>query len=218
MEQEWYPLLGHLAVNYGNGEHPKHRQMNYHRFFSERISETETVLDIGCGIGAVAYRVAEETGAQVIGVDLDSQKILQAQQQYQHPNVSYHLGDAREFTLLTHVDVVVLSNVLEHLEARPAFLTSLCNSLNPDRLLIRVPLFERDWRVPMKQELGLDWRLDETHFTEYTLESFQEEMKAANLHINYLEVRWGEIWTEVTLADFDHVFHSDKKAFSCPLP
>jgi hypothetical protein len=59
-----------------------------------------------------------------------------------------------------------------------------------------VPLFERDWRVPLKQELGIDYRLDPTHCTEYTLESFASEMKDAGLKVTYQEVRWGEIWAE----------------------
>ena len=95
--------------------------------------------------------------------------------------------------------VVILSNVLEHLPSRPEFLRRVQDTLRPDRILIRVPVFERDWRVPLKKELGVEWRLDLTHETEYTLETFAEEMHAANLQINHLEVRWGEIWSEVSL-------------------
>jgi hypothetical protein len=70
-------------------------------------------------------------------------------------------------------------------------------SVHPERILIRVPLFERDWRVPLKKELGVEWRLDDTHETEYTLESFASEMQEAGLAVKHLEVRWGEIWVEL---------------------
>ena len=93
--------------------------------------------------------------------------------------------------------VIILSNVLEHLPERPSFLRQLYQNTKPDRLLIRVPLFERDWRVPLKRELGVEWRLDPTHETEYTIESFAQEMAEAQLQITYQEVRWGEIWAEV---------------------
>ena len=73
--------------------------------------------------------------------------------------------------------------------------------VHPSRFLIRVPVFERDWRVPLKRELGVEWRLDPTHETEYTLESFEKEMAAAGLRITYQEVRWGEIWAEVANRD-----------------
>ena len=49
----------------------------------------------------------------------------------------------------------------------------------------------------MKKELGLPYFLDDTHFTEYTQESFEQEMAGAGLSVNHLEVRWGEIWAEV---------------------
>ena len=93
-------------------------------------------------------------------------------------------------------DVVILSNVLEHLEDRPVFLRRLVRAVQPKRILIRVPLFERDWRVPLKEELGMDYRLDPTHYTEYTLESFASEIQAAHLMLTRQEVRWGEIWAE----------------------
>jgi hypothetical protein len=67
----------------------------------------------------------------------------------------------------------------------------------PSRLLIRVPLFERAWQVPLRQELGLEWRSDATHETEYTWETFAAEMAASNLVISHTEIRWGEIWAEV---------------------
>jgi hypothetical protein len=94
-------------------------------------------------------------------------------------------------------DVVVLSNILEHLPERVHFLKEVLESASVSRMLIRVPLFERDWRVPLKQELGVEWRLDPSHETEYTPESFTEEMGAAGLRIAHQEVRWGEIWAEV---------------------
>lgn len=50
--------------------------------------------------------------------------------------------------------------------------------------------------MALKRELGVEWRLDPTHETEYTLESFAEELAAASLRITHQEVRWGEIWAE----------------------
>ena len=53
------------------------------------------------------------------------------------------------------------------------------------------------WRVPLKEELGIDYRLDPTHRIEYTVEGFAEEIETAGLKIAYQEIRWGEIWAEV---------------------
>jgi len=164
-----YPVHGELAVAYGGGTHTKHRHMRYHDFFVGRIRPAERVLDIGCGIGAVAYDVAEKSGAEVVGVDLSEANIATASQRYAHPRVRYLVGDALQALPGERFDVVILSNVLEHLSNRPEFLRRVRAVAQPSRFLIRVPVFERDWRVPLKRELGVEWRLDLTHETEYTL-------------------------------------------------
>ena len=85
-------------------------------------------------------------------------------------------------------------------EAGPGFLQRLVETTDARRLLIRVPMFTRDWTVPLRRELGLPYYSDPTHETEYTHESFAVEMKDAGLKIDYLQVIWGEIWAEVSVA------------------
>lgn len=65
------------------------------------------------------------------------------------------------------------------------------------RLIIRVPMYKRDWRVPLKEELGMDYRLDPTHNIEYTKEEFFRELKMAKLEGEKIEFIWGEIWSVV---------------------
>ena len=196
LDHRLYLLQGQLAVAYDGGIHTKHRHMRYHDFFIGRIHAGERVLDIGCGMGALTYDVAEKAGAYVVGMDLSRDNIAQARDQYAHPRAEYRIGDALQELPDGPFDAVILSNVLEHLRERPAFLRRVQEVARPSRFLIRVPLFERDWRVPLKRELGVEWRLDRTHETEYTLGSFAEEMAAAGLRIAHQEVRWGEIWAE----------------------
>jgi glycosyltransferase involved in cell wall biosynthesis/2-polyprenyl-3-methyl-5-hydroxy-6-metoxy-1,4-benzoquinol methylase len=198
LDAGFYALQGAQAVRYGGGTHPKHRHMRYHDFFVARVRPGEKVLDIGCGIGAVAYDVAEKARATVIGIDLSRTNIAQARRLYAHPRVHYCVGDALQAVPGGTFDVVILSNVLEHLPGRPDFLRRVQAVAKPARFLIRVPLFERDWRVPLKRELGVEWRLDDTHETEYTLESFAEEAEAAGLRITHQEVHWGEVWAELS--------------------
>jgi SAM-dependent methyltransferase len=198
LDAELYSLQGKTAVAYGNGTHPKHRHLNYHDFFIQRIQSSQRVLDIGCGIGAVAFDVAQKTGAQVVGIDFSERNILQARSMYAHPLVEYRIGDALKELPGESFNVVILSNVLEHLPERSDFLRRVQQIIKPEYILIRVPLFERDWRVPLKKELDVEWRLDPTHETEYTLESFAEEVSSAGLSVAHLEVRWGEIWAQVS--------------------
>lgn len=191
-----YVLEAEIGVAYEGGLHPKHRLTGYHDFFVDRIKAHERVLDVGCGNGALAKDVAERSGASIIGMDIVPEHIEIARREYSHPKVEYHVGDVLTDLPEGKYDVVMMSNVLEHLPDRANFLRRLCDITECQRLLIRVPVFERDWRVPLRKEVGAEWRLDATHETEYTLESFADEMAAAGLCNPHLEVRWGEIWTE----------------------
>lgn len=197
LDNSLYKIQSVLAVRYGGGVHTKHVHTNYHRFFSSRIQLGEKVLDLGCGHGALAVDVAKATNAKIVGIDLNSENISTARRFHSHPNVRYTVGDIRKDLIQESFDVVILSNVLEHVPERTDFLRHICGTIRPRRVLVRVPLFERDWRVPLKRELGVEWRLDPTHETEYTLESFEREMGEAGLRISHKEVRWGEIWAEL---------------------
>lgn len=201
LDTRLYAMQGNMAVAYGNGMHTKHRHTRYHDFFVNRVGAEETVLDIGCGNGTVAFDVASKAGARVTGIDANEENLRIARRRYAHPNVTYIHGDALSELPSGRYEVVILSNVLEHIEDRVRFLRQVSRSARPTRWLIRVPLFERDWRVPLKKELGLEWRLDQTHCTEYTQESFAEETDAAGLRIVHLEIRWGEIWSELRRAE-----------------
>jgi 2-polyprenyl-3-methyl-5-hydroxy-6-metoxy-1,4-benzoquinol methylase len=197
LDADLYPLMGELSVAYDGGTHTKHRHTKYHDFFIKRITRDERVLDIGCGIGFLSYDIAEKAGALVVGVDLEERNIKIAKARFAHPNINYVQADILTTKMDGSFEVVVLSNVLEHLPQRPEFLKALVEAIMPSRILLRVPVYERDWRVPLKEELGVDYRLDTTHCTEYTLESFSQEMAAARLKITHQECRWSEIWAEV---------------------
>jgi 2-polyprenyl-3-methyl-5-hydroxy-6-metoxy-1,4-benzoquinol methylase len=185
------------AMGYGGGVHVKHRVMQYHDFFVERIHAGERVLDIGCGYGAVAYSIATRTGASVVGLDLEAKNVAAAQARFTHERLTFVHGEAPATLPPGPFDVVVMSNVLEHIEHRVRFLREVQERVSPSRWLIRVPLFDRHWAPTVRRELGLYAYSDPTHFTEYTVESFKAEMRDAGFVIRHLQVNWGEIWSEV---------------------
>lgn len=195
-------LINRLAIPYDGGVHVKHRLMRYHEFFVNRVASGERVLDIGCGYGAVAYSLAARAGALVTGIDLNEANVAKARGKFQHPNLTFVHGDARTNLPPGPWDVLVLSNILEHIERRIFFLTELQQGLRPSRMLIRVPMIDRDWRVPLREELGMFHFGDSTHFTEYTAGSFEGELREAGLSIRHVQYNWGEIWAEVVPTQF----------------
>ena len=194
LDQRLYGLQGEHAIRYGDGVHPKHRLIRYHDFLVQQVRSGERVLDVGCGIGAVAYDVAESARADVTGIDRDPKTIAAAQQRYRHPRLRFLVGDALRDLPAGAFDVVILSNLLEHVEDRVAFLRMLAERVQPKRYLIRVPIFERDWRVPLKQELGVAYWLDPTHRIEHRIDELMSELAQAGLEVAASIVRWGEVW------------------------
>jgi SAM-dependent methyltransferase len=186
------------SLRYGDGVHVKHRLMAYHDFFVSRIRSGERVLDVGCGYGAVADSIATRANAHVVGIDLNPSNIDHAKKRFTNPRLQFVVGEAPRDLPKEPFDVVVLSNVLEHVEQRVRFLAALIERARPQRILIRVPMADRHWHVPLRRELGLFHFSDPTHFTEYTRQSFEDEMREAHLAITHFQVNWGEIWAEVT--------------------
>lgn len=190
-------VINERAMVYGRGEHPKHRLTNYHTFFVGRIRDGERVLDVGCGYGAVGRSLARAyPRCEVTGIDQDMPRLAQARASGNPANLLFVEGDVTQAVPSGPWDAVVLSNVLEHVEERALFLTALQTATRASRYLIRVPLFERDWQMALRRELGVDFRSDDDHKIEHTLAEFLAEMSEAGLKPIELQTMWGEIWAD----------------------
>lgn len=195
MQDDLMHELEQTAIKYEGGIHPKHRITGYHKFFIERIRAGEKVLDIGCGNGSVAFSLAE-TGAIVTGIDINESLVQLAQRRYKRDNLSFITGDVTKALPSGYFDVVVLSNVLEHIDDRQQFLMTVCEKAMPKRFLIRVPMINRNWVVPLRKELGMSYLSDPTHFLEYTRDGLEAELTAAGLVVESVETVWGEFWIQ----------------------
>jgi SAM-dependent methyltransferase len=189
-----YKRLDQAAVAYDHGVHVKHRLTGYHDFFVERIRPGEHVLDLGSGKGELAHDLVTRARARVVGVDNDRSHLAFARSRFRDEQLEFVEGDLRNGIPAGHFDAVVLSNVLEHLEERLKLLRAVVASATPSRLLFRVPVFARDWTVPLKQEVGLPAYWDPDHEVEYDPETFRAELGEAGLEVTELVLRWGEIW------------------------
>jgi 2-polyprenyl-3-methyl-5-hydroxy-6-metoxy-1,4-benzoquinol methylase len=188
--------LDRTAIRHDEGVHPKHRLTRYHDFFVDRIHEGERVLDIGTGNGALAHDIAERTGAHVTGIDVHRPYLDVARARFAHPRIDFVEADARTWSPGERYDVVVLSNVIEHIEHRVELLNAIVERTQPRRMLIRVPMLERHWWVPLRQELGLTYFSDATHYIEYDVAQLEAELAEAGFAVSELEIVWGELWAE----------------------
>lgn len=183
-----------LAVELDGGVHAKHRLIRYHDFFVERVRPGETVLDVGTGKGELAHDLAVRAGAKVTGIDTSPDVLAVARSRRAHPAVEWVEADLYAYEPGRSFDVLVLSNVLEHLRDRPQVLRRLVEATGARRVLIRVPLLERDWTIALRRDLGVFHYSDPTHTTEYDPEQLRAELAEAGLEVDELQLRWGEIW------------------------
>lgn len=191
-----YLRIDHAAIAYDDGVHAKHRLTAYHDFFVARVQPGESVLDVGCGKGELAHDLVQRSNAVVVGIDVNTAYLAFARERFRHPSLTFVEADALTWQPEARFDVVVLSNVLEHIAARPELLRALRDSTGAQRFLIRVPVEARDWLVPLRRELGLPHTSDPTHEIEYDEERFRAELAAAGLDVRELVLRWSEIWAE----------------------
>lgn len=208
LDSSLYPMQGEAAIaaarDGGDGLHPKHRLMRYHDFFVKRIHRNERVLDLGCGVGALSLSIALRANANITGIDFSTKNLAEAKERADLSGMAhrstFECGDITLHRVQGRFDTIVLSNVLEHLRDRPALLQRWTAWYAPSRFLIRVPALDRDWRVPYKQELGVEWRLDPTHETEYTRAQLDAELSEGGLYITECQTQWGEFWCEARAA------------------
>ena len=190
-----YRALSVLVLKAHDGIHPKHDILNYKKFFVDHIKTSDVVLDVGCGNGALAFAIAQKA-QQVCAIDIVKKNIHSANKKFAHDNITYVLGDATTHHFDQNFDVVTLSNVLEHIDDRVTFLKKV-KKLAPT-FLIRVPLITRDWLAVYKKQQGLEYRLDKTHYIEYTNDTLAAELEHADLVITEHFVQFGELYAVVT--------------------
>lgn len=194
LDDHLHERIDGLAIQLDDGVHAKHRLTGYHDFFTRHVGRGDRVLDVGCGKGELAHDLAVRTGAAVTGIDVSRPSLDFARARFTAPGLEFVEGNVLTWKPPHDYDVVLLSNVLEHIGPRVELLRRLRSAVHPDRFLIRVPSEERDWLVPLRKELGLPHFSDPTHETEYTVEQLRAELLDAGLGIEELVQRWGELW------------------------
>jgi len=106
--------------------------------FPKRAPHSLTVLDVGCGNGSqLALPLAMKDGFQLTGLDTDSCSIEHARRLAgPRANIDFVCGSVDDLSSEKLFDVVILSEVLEHLERPVDLLTTSARRMAVNGILI----------------------------------------------------------------------------------
>jgi SAM-dependent methyltransferase len=181
-----------LLASKDSEENPKHSIIRYDKFFLEKINNADEVLDVGCSKGWLS-NILSKKAKYVLGIDFN-EKSIESAKKYASDNLKFVVGDVVAYNFNQKFDVVILSNVLEHIENRVDFLKRI--SQIGKKLLVRVPLVTRDWVSVYKKNKGLPYKLDDSHYIEYREEEIYNELQEAGFKIVDSKIMFGEIYIE----------------------
>ena len=103
----------------------------------------KTVLDVGCGTGNFAFKVAKKNAKYVLGIDYAEQAIVLAQKKHKHPNLQFKKINAKD--VKEKFDIIVSIGTLEHMDKPYEMLKNFKKHLKPNgKMIITSP----NWTNP----------------------------------------------------------------------
>lgn len=159
--------------------------MEHHRILSAIPDEPASILDVGCGKGILASRL-KEGGHTVTGVEIDPERAALAA-----PHCDWIIQrDLRRIDWEAHprrYDILLLTNILEHLGDPGEELKRMLPVLKPDGLVIISVPNVANWRIRARLMVGIfDYdggvcAVDHLHF--FTFKSARGIVEAAGLRV-----------------------------------
>lgn len=105
----------------------------------KNVAPGAKLLDIGCGNGNLSI-VLGSLGYNVKGIDVDDTSVKTANERNTFPNVSFEVADANKFSMNDEFDLIVCTEVLEHLEVPGELVQSAYRILKPGgTMIVTVP-------------------------------------------------------------------------------
>lgn len=110
-----------------------------HRRLADLLEPGMSVLDVGCGSGAITAGIASAVGPKgaVVGLDRDEDILAVAREKYSDcSNLVFELGDASSIGFDQRFDIVTAARTLQWIANAEAALRSMASAVKPGGLLV----------------------------------------------------------------------------------
>lgn len=162
----------------------RHDDFTYHEIISILDSlklENKWVLDIGCGVGTIDFYLASKN-INILGIDISKKGILTAIKNknnlnLNNKNVNFKNIDFSKFRTTFKYDVIVCSEVLEHIDRDKMSVKKINNLLKKGGVVVasspskNAPLYKLHLLDKFDREVGHKRRYLESEFKSLFLES-----------------------------------------------
>lgn len=167
-----------------------------HKRLAEILQPGMTVLDVGCGTGAITSGIAEMVGpnGRVIGIDNNPELIEKARQKYKNiPGLTFEIADIYNLPFYSEFDIVTSARVLQWLENPQTALHQMVKSTkhNGQVLVLDYNHTKISWEPKIPETMQsfydafLQWRSDAGMDNEIAdhLSKMFEEYELTNLKV-----------------------------------
>ncbi|MCX7021087.1 MAG: class I SAM-dependent methyltransferase [bacterium] len=142
---------------------------NYERFWSRLGIKPpladRVIADVGCGHGAMCFRLARDGAVRVVGIDTNASIIGFARDRLEENfseyrnRVEFHLGGLEDFDPAVRFDYIVSKDTFEHVEDLGRLLVEIRVRLKPGGLLLLGfgPLYNSPLGDHLGAEIPIPW-------------------------------------------------------------
>jgi ubiquinone/menaquinone biosynthesis C-methylase UbiE len=163
-----------------------------HRALAERLRPGLSVLDVGCGTGAITSGIANAVGPEgyVLGMDRDASLLELARQQHAAiPNLRFEQIDATTLSFHARFDIVTAARTLQWISDPAAAVAKMKQAAKPSGLLVVLDYnhAKNEWRPDPPAEFRkfyeafLEWR-EANHWDNQIADHLPELFQSAGLH------------------------------------
>ncbi len=154
-------------------------------FIEKYLKNTEqNVVDIGCGAGTVCFYIAQK-GNKILGIDISSKAIELCHKSSitlgLDKNTKFKVVNFPEETVKGKFDLIIFSEVIEHLSNDKLALKRICKLLNVGGIVIittpslNAPLYKLGYAKDFDKRVG--------HLRRYTIEGLSKKCNESGLNI-----------------------------------